>query len=176
MYIGTFLGNLFSFRKVQSFFSWFSESELQMCGLSEKIICYRCQDCILRCYRIVFDAKNNFVQKIVTSAFLEFGKVFRFLATKLRQACQIFIVHVRRTFWGETTLLGRRPNFSSFPEFEQTVFRILTRIFGLGGHNSILRAQMKFFFNFWEREMKEKLLLFENCALLSFSDFERKDL
>ena len=49
MYIGTFLGKLFSFRKVQSFFSLFSESELQMCGLSEKNICYRCQDCILRC-------------------------------------------------------------------------------------------------------------------------------
>ena len=35
--------------KSSKFFSWFSESELQMCGLSEKIICYRCQDCILRC-------------------------------------------------------------------------------------------------------------------------------
>ena len=105
---------------------------------------------------------------------MEFGKVFRFLATKLRQACQNFIVLVRRTFWGETTLMGKRPNFSSFPEFEQTVLRILTRIFGQGGHNRILRAKMKFFFNFWRREMKEKLLLFENCALLSFSDFERK--
>ena len=30
------------------------------------------------------------------------------------------------------------------------------------------------FFNFWRREMKEKLLPFENFALLSFSDFERK--
>ena len=49
MYIGTIFGKLFSFRKVQSFFSWFSESELQMFGLSKKIICYRCQDCILRC-------------------------------------------------------------------------------------------------------------------------------
>ena len=105
---------------------------------------------------------------------MEFGKVLRFLAPKLRQACQNFIVLVKRTAWGETTLLGKRPNFSSFLEFEQTVFRILTRIFGQGGHNRILRAQMKFFFKFLRREMKENLLLFENFALLSFSDFERK--
>ena len=144
-----------------------------MCGLSEK-------NFLLPLSRLHSPLlKNHFwwkkiVQKIVTSTFLEFGKVFRFLATKLRQACQNFIVLVRRTFWGETTLMGKRPNFSSFPEFEQTVLRILTRIFGQGGHNRILRAQMKFFFNFWRREMKEKLLLFENCALLSYSDFERK--
>ena len=106
---------------------------------------------------------------------MEFWNVFRFLATKLRQACQNFVKHVRRTFWGETTLLGKRPSFSSFPEFEQTVFRFLTGIFGQGGHNRILRARMKFFLKFWRREMKEKLLLFEkNFALLSFSDFERK--
>ena len=102
------------------------------------------------------------------------GKFFVFLGTKLRQACQNLIVHVRRTFWGETTLMGKRPNFSSFPEFEQTVFRNLTRIFGQAGHKCLLRAQMKFFFISWRREMKEKLLLFENFALLSFSDFERK--
>ena len=32
-----------------NFFSWFSESELNISGLSEKIVCYRCQNCILRC-------------------------------------------------------------------------------------------------------------------------------
>ena len=95
--------------------------------------------------------KNKFVQKIVTSTFLEFVKVFRFLATKLRQASQNFIVHVRRTFWGETTLLGKRSNFSSFPEFEQTVFRSLTGIIGQGGHNRILLAQMKIFYFLEER-------------------------
>ena len=68
------------------------------------------------------------------------------MATKLRQACQNFIVHVRRTYWRETTLLGKRTNFSLFPEFEQSVFRILTGIFGQGGHNRFLRAQMKFFY------------------------------
>ena len=73
---------------------------------------------------------------------------------------------------GRSNFVG--PNFLSFSEFEQTVLRILTRIFGQGGHNRILRAQMKFFFNFWRREMKEKILLFEKFALLSFSDFERK--
>ena len=35
--------------KSSNFFSWFSESELQMFRLSEKIFCYRCQDCIFRC-------------------------------------------------------------------------------------------------------------------------------
>ena len=34
--------------------------------------------------------------------------------------------------------------------------------------------RLSFFFNFWRREMKEKILLFENFALLSFSGFERK--
>ena len=89
----------------------------------------------------------------------------------LRQAFQSFLVHVRRTFWGETTLLGKRRNFSSFLEFEQTVLRILTRIFRQGGHNRILRAQMKFF---WRKEVKENLFFSENFALLSTSNFERK--
>ena len=80
----------------------------------------------------------------------------------------------RRTFWGENILFGKRTSFSSFPEIEQTVFRILTRNFAQGGHNRILRAQLKFFFNFWRRKMKENKLLFENFAFLSFSDFERK--
>ena len=65
-------------------------------------------------------------------------------------------MHVRRTFWGETTLLAKRPNFSSFPEFEQTVFRILTRIFGQGGHNRILRAQLKFFLIFEGEKWRKK--------------------
>ena len=42
-----------------------------------------------------FLMKKKFVQKIVTSTFLQFGNVFRFLATKLRKACQNFIVHVQ---------------------------------------------------------------------------------
>ena len=123
MYIGTFLGNLFSLGKVQSFFPGFRnlsckcvDSQRKLFATIVKIAFSVAKESILM--------KKKFVQKIVTSTFLEFGKVFRFLATKLRQACQNFIVHVRRTFWGETTLLGRRPNFSSFPEFEQTFFRI----------------------------------------------------
>ena len=73
--------------------------------------------------------EKKFVEKIVTSTILEFGKFFRILGTKLREACQNFIVHFRRTFWGETTLLGKRTSFSSFPQFEQNVIRVLTRIF-----------------------------------------------
>ena len=94
---------------------------------------------------------------------MEFGKVFRFLASKLRQACQNFIAHVRRTFWGETTLLVRRPKFSPFAEFEQTVFRILTGIFRQGGHNRILRAQMKFFL-FFEGDKWRKNYFFLKVA------------
>ena len=173
MYIGTFLGKLFSFRKVQSFFRGFRNLSCK-CVDSQRKVFATVVKIAFSVAKEAFLMKKKFVQKFVTSTFLEFGKLFRFLATKLRQACQNIIVHVRRTFWGETTLLAKRPNFSSIPEFEQTVFRILTRIFGQGGHNRILRAQLKFFFNFWRREMKENKLLFENFAFLSFSDFERK--
>ena len=105
---------------------------------------------------------------------MEFGKVFRFFGNKVTPGLPKLLVHVTRTFLRETALLGKRTTFSSIPEFEQKVFIILTGIFGQGDHNRILRAQMKFFFIFWKREVKEKILLFENFALLSFSDFERK--
>ena len=155
MYIGTFWGILSSFQKIPDFFVVFGICAANVWTLREKFFA----TVVKIAFSIAkesFLMKKKFVQKIVTSTFLEFGKVFRFLATKLRQACQNFIVLVRRTFWGETTLMGKRPNFSSIPEFEQTVLRILTRIFGQGGHNRILRAQMKFFFYFLKERNEGK--------------------
>ena len=95
--------------------------------------------------------KKKIVQKIVTSTILEFGNVFRFFGNKVTPGLPKLLVHVRRTFLGETTLLGKRTTFSSIPEFEQNVFIILTGTFGQGGHNRILRDQMKFFLFLKER-------------------------
>ena len=67
---------------------------------------------------------------MVTSTYLEFGKVFRFLATKLRQASQNFIVHVRWTFLGRNDFVGKAPKFfiisgiraNSFQKFDDKFF------------------------------------------------------
>ena len=132
MYIGTFLGKLFSFREIQSFLSSFSESELQKYGLSEKFICYRCQDCILRWWRIIFDEKKKFVQKNVTSSFLQFGKVFRFFATNLRKACQNFIVHVQTIILGRNYFVWKAHNFFVFSGIRAKCFQSFDDKFSTG--------------------------------------------
>ena len=47
----------------------------------------------------------------------------------------------RRTFWGKIILFGKRISFSSFPDFEQKIFRVLTTNFSRGGHKWILHVQ-----------------------------------
>ena len=54
---------------------------------------------------------------------------------------KISLCMFRRTFWGEIILFGKRTSFSTFPEFEQKVFRVLTTNFSRGGHKWILHVQ-----------------------------------
>ena len=54
---------------------------------------------------------------------------------------KISLCMFRRTFWGEIFLFGERISFSSFPEFERKVFRVLTTNFSRGGHKCILHVQ-----------------------------------
>ena len=98
-------------------------------------------------------------------------KFFVFFGTKLWQAFQNFLVHVSRMFWGETTLLGMRPKFSTFPEFEHKVFRVLTRNFLTGSSQLDSAYPDEDFLFFWRQELKEKLLFSKKNALPSFWDF-----
>ena len=56
------------------------------------------------------------------------------LAAWLRQACQKFVVHVQTKIFTKK-FFGRLIIFSSFPEIQQKIFRVLTRKFRLSGHN-----------------------------------------
>ena len=72
----------------------------------------------------------------------------------------------------EKLFFGRHTIFSSFPEFEQTVFRVLTRN-SLTGWSQLDSAYPDE--NFFLKEgLKEELLFSKKIALLSFWDFERK--
>ena len=73
---------------------------------------------------------------------MEFGKVFRFFwQQSYGRLAKIPLCMFRRTFWGEIILFGKRTSFSSFPEFEQKLFRVLTTNFSRGGHKWILHVQ-----------------------------------
>ena len=83
--------------------------------------------------------KISLFKSLYIQHFCSSGKSFKFLATKLRQACRNFIVHVRMNVF-TNRFLGILISFSSFPELEQKVFRVLTRKFWQGGHNCILHV------------------------------------
>ena len=70
----------------------------------------------------------------------------------------------RRTFWGEIILFGKRIIFSSFPEFEQKFFRVLTTNFSRDGHKWILHVQKHNLrkYNFPSQKFIASLFLFWN--------------
>ena len=61
---------------------------------------------------------------------------------------KISLYMFRRTFWGEIGFLESF-FFSAFPEFEQKVFRVLTRKFWQGCHNCILHVHRNILRNFF---------------------------
>ena len=126
MYIGTFLGKLFSFRKVQCFFSGLRNLSCQsvdcrrkLFAIVVKIACSVAKESILM--------KTNSDQKKVTAFFWTMGNFFAFLATTLQQSCQNFFVHVqtkilrKNRFFGKFVLFFiifgvRAKSFQSFDE------------------------------------------------------------
>ena len=166
MYIGTFLGKLFSFRKVQCFFRGLRNLSCQsvdcrrkLFAIVVKIACSVAKDSILM--------KTNSDQKKVTAFFWTMGNFFAFLATTLQQSCQNFFVHVQKKILRKNRFFGKFILFSSFPEFEQKVFTALTRNFWQGFHNCILHVHWnilrifiilsqnsRFFGRFWNLSCK----------------------
>ena len=105
---------------------------------------------------------------------MEFGKVFRFfLATKLRQASQNFLFMLDEGFrekqlcWGSAQIFHHfRKSSKRFSEFRQEFSgRVVTTAFWVPRWS---------FFYFLKERKEGKNIFFENFALLSFSDFERK--
>ena len=68
--------------------------------------------------------KNMYFQHFCSS-----GRFFVFLATKLRQACQKFLVHVQANNL-TNKFFGKLINFSSFPHFEQKFSEVWREICG----------------------------------------------
>ena len=94
------------------------------------------------------------------------------MSTKLRQACQNFILHVRRTFRGETTLLAQifhhfRNSSKRFSEFWQEFSgRVVTTAFCVPRWN---------FFLFFEGEKwRKKYFLLKNAHCYHFQTLSEK--
>ena len=154
MYIGTFWGKLFSFRKIHHIFRGFRNLSCKSVDVWRKVFAS------VGVVKIAFSvAKESFLMRKKTILFdkvyihllWNLGVFFVLLPTVLRQACQKFIVHVQMNIF-TNRFLGNLASFSSFPEFEQKVFGVSTRKFRQGRHNCILHVH---------RNILRKVIFFE---------------
>ena len=83
MYIGTFLGKLLSFRKVQSFFRGFLNLSCKCVDSQRKFFATVVKIALSVAKESFLIKKNKFFQKIVSSTFLEFRKFFCILVNKV---------------------------------------------------------------------------------------------
>ena len=117
--------------------------------------------------------KTTLFKKMFIHLFWNLRLFFVFLPTMLRQACQNFIVHVQTNNL-TNRFFGKFIIFSSFPDFEQKLFRSLTRFFWQGCHNCILRVQMKIFSTF-EGRKREKIFFSKKLHCYLFHNLNEED-
>ena len=136
MYIGTFLGKLFSFRKVKIFFRGFLNLSCKCVDSQKKFFATVVKIALSVAKESFLIKKINFFKKFYLQHFWSSGKFFVFLSTKLRQACQKFIVHVqtnilrRNRFFGKFFFQHFRSSSKKFSEFWQECFgRVVTTAF-----------------------------------------------
>ena len=141
IYIGTFCGNIFSFRKNPNFFRRFRNL------IGKSLVFWR------KFFGVVVNTpfkllkKHFWLKKQICSKtcnFNIFGVRERFSSSwqqSYGRLAKISWCMFRRTYWGEIIFFGKRTIFSSFPEFEQMAFRVLTRMFWQDSHNYILHVQ-----------------------------------
>ena len=159
--------------KNSSYFSWFSESELQICGFLEKSFCYRCQNCILRCWRIFFHKnKTNFVQKKILTSF-GFCDCFSYSCRHCYgRIAKISLCMFRRTIWRICHLeslsffLRFRIPSKSFQKFDE---KFLTRLSQL--HSACPDED---FFHFLKEGKERKFSFRKSCIAIFFRLWTKK--
>ena len=114
MYIGTFWGNLFSFRKIHTFFRRFW-------NLSGNLVNFwrnfsgRIVEIAFPFVRESFLLKKTLLfKKLYIHLVWNLGEFFVFLPTMLQQACQNFNSHVQTNI-STNSPFGKLVNFSSIP-------------------------------------------------------------
>ena len=135
MYRSIIWGKRFFFRKIHKFSRHLLECERQICGFFG-------QNCLVGLSGLHspllenhFWWKKNSDQKIVTSFFLELEKIFRVFGDNFTAGLSKFLCTCSDEDFEEKWLFGKFFTFSSFPEFQQKIFRVLKRIFRQGCHN-----------------------------------------
>ena len=115
--------------KNSSFFSWFSESELQICGFLEKHFASvaKLHSPLLE-NRFWWKKKSD--QKFITSFFFELGKVFRVFVDNVTEGLSKFLCTCSDEDFEEKWFFGKFFNFSSFPEFQQKFSKVWRDFFG----------------------------------------------
>ena len=166
MYIGTFLGKLFSFRKVQCFFRGLRNLSCQSVACRRKLfaIVVKIAGSVAKESILM---KTNSDQKKVTAFFGLWETFSHFWRQRYSSLVKISLYMFRRKFCEKTGFLENLYFFSSFPEFEQKVFTVLTRNFWQGFHNCILHVHwnilrifiilsqnFRFFWSFLESELQ----------------------
>ena len=173
MYIGTFWGIFLSFRKIPDFLAWFSESELQICGFSEKKFSN-----FASFIKIAFSVANE-----STLMKKNCSKNFNFNTFGVRE--------IFSYFWGQSyagpakislCMLDERFEEKFFLEGAQFFhhFRNSSKRFSefwreiswQGGRNWILRIRMKI--SFWRKDWNKNYFFRKNCIAILLGLWEKK--
>ena len=143
MYVGTFGGKLFSFRKIHKFFVVFGIWAANLLVLGELFLLAFLKMHSLLLQKHTWWKKNNFVQKIVSSSLLKFARVFRLLADNVTTGSQRFHCVCSDEHFNEQ-VFWKAHNFFILTGIRAKFFRVLTRKFWLSDHNCVLHVHRHF--------------------------------
>ena len=174
MYIGTFWGIFLSFQKIPDFFVVSGICAANLWIFTEKTLLAssKLHSALLKNH--VWWKKNcwkncNFNNIGVREIFSYFwGQSYARLAK-----IPLCILDER---FGEKQLCWESAQaFRPFRNSSKTLSELWREFFWQGGHNWILRVQMKIFLFFWRNELKERITFFEqNCIAILLGLWEKK--
>ena len=172
MYIGTFWGKFFSFRKIHNIFRSFRNWAAYLWILREKFLLALSKLHFPLLKKYFWWKKNKFVQKNA-HLFWFLRLFFVFLPTMLRQACQNFVVHAQRNnstsrYFGKLTL------FSSFPDFEQKFSYVWRENFRRVVTTAFCVSRWRFF-SFFEGKKRGKFFFAKNLHCYLFRTLNEED-
>ena len=171
-----FLGKLFSFRKVQIFFRGFRNRSCQSVDSQKKMFATVAKTAFCVAKESFLMKKNKFVRKIVTSTFLEIGKVFRFFGNKVTAGLPKFKCACSDEHFEEKKLcLESAQVFHPFRSSSKKFSEFWRESYWRGGHNWILRVEMKIFLFFEGRNWRKNWFFRKKLRCYPFETLRQKD-
>ena len=176
MYIGTFWGIFLSFQKIPDFFVVSGICAANLWIFTEKILL-----ALSKLHSTLPLLKNHVWWKKIcwkNCNFNNFGvrEIFSyFWGQSYARLAKISLCILDERFGEKQLCWESAQAFRPFRNSSKTLSEFWRQFFWQGGHNWILRVQMKIFLFFWRNELKERITFFEqNCIAILLGLWEKK--